>query len=58
MGLSSTDIRAVVGQLVGMRAEQGCNLGLDGLHQQGSRTVAQNLSQRISKTSWLAFGKR
>jgi hypothetical protein len=37
-----------------MRAEQGCNLGLDGLHQQRSRTVAQNLSQRVSKTSWLA----
>jgi hypothetical protein len=37
-----------------MRPEQSCNLGLDGLHQQRSRTVAQNLSQRISKTSWLA----
>jgi hypothetical protein len=44
-------LATVVGQLVGMRAEQGCNLGLDGLHQQRSRTVAQNLSQRISKTS-------
>ena len=33
-------------------AEQGCNLGLDGLRQQRSRAVAQNLGQRIGKTSW------
>jgi hypothetical protein len=44
---------AVVGQLVGMDVEQGCNLGLDSLHQQRSRTVAQNLGQRIGKSSWL-----
>jgi hypothetical protein len=37
-----------------MGAEQGCNLGLDGLRQQRSRAVAQNLGQRISKSSWLA----
>src|ERR671930_1667163 len=36
-----------------MRAEQGCDLGLDRLRQQRSCAVAQNLSQRISKTSWL-----
>jgi hypothetical protein len=36
-----------------MGAEQGCNLGLDGLRQQRSRAVAQNLGQRISKSSWL-----
>jgi hypothetical protein len=47
-------LATVVVQLVGMRAEQGCNFGLDGLHQQRSRTVAQNLGQQISKTSWLA----
>src|SRR5262249_9094811 len=46
-------LATVVGQLVSMGAEQGCNLGLDGLRQQRSRAVAQNLGQRISKSSWL-----
>src|ERR671930_1793995 len=36
-----------------MRAEQGWDLGLDRLRQQRSCAVAQNLGQRISKTSWL-----
>jgi hypothetical protein len=40
---------AAVGQLVGMTAEQGCNLGLGGLRQQRSRAGAQNLGQRIGK---------
>ena len=43
----------VVGQFVGMQAEQGRNLGLDRLRQQRTRTVAQNLGQRIGKSSWL-----
>src|SRR5712691_11612085 len=45
---------AMIGELVGMVAEQGCNFGLDGLRQQCSRAVAQHLGQRISKSSWLA----
>jgi hypothetical protein len=36
-----------------MAAEQGRNLGFDGLPQQRSRAVAQNLGQRIGKCSWL-----
>src|SRR5947207_15576237 len=36
-----------------MAAEQARNLGLDSLCQQRSRAVAQNLGQRIGKTSWL-----
>src|SRR5262249_11095304 len=40
-------------QLVGVATEKGCDLGLDGLRQQRSRAVAQNLSQRIGKSSWL-----
>src|SRR5262249_30250981 len=44
---------AVIRQLVSVAAEQGGNLRLDGLRQQRSRAVAQNLGQRISKTSWL-----
>src|SRR5215468_3707229 len=44
---------AIIGELVGMAAEQARNLGLDGLRQNRSRAVAQNLGQRISKSSWL-----
>src|SRR5260221_1074061 len=51
--MAHESLATVVGQLVGMGAEQGCNLGLDGLRQQRSRAVAQNLGQRISKSSWL-----
>src|SRR4029453_16746794 len=36
-----------------MQAEQGCNLGLDRLRQQRPRTAAQDLGQRIGKSSWL-----
>jgi hypothetical protein len=44
---------AIIGELVGMRAEQARNLGLDGLRQKRSRAVAQNLGQRIGKSPWL-----
>src|ERR1700757_4031667 len=44
---------AIIGKLVGMAAERARNLGLDGLCQKGSRAVAQNLGQRIGKSSWL-----
>src|ERR1700745_583450 len=44
---------AIIGKLVGMAAEQARNLGLDGLCQKGSRAIAQNLGQRIGKSSWL-----
>ena len=44
---------AIIGELVGMAAEQARNLSLDGLRQKRSRAVAQNLGQRIAKSSWL-----
>jgi hypothetical protein len=44
---------AIIGKLVGMRAQQARNLGLDGLRQKRSRAVAQNLGQRIGKSPWL-----
>src|SRR6516165_1779854 len=44
---------AIIGELVGIAAEQARNLGLDGLRQNRSRAVAQNLGQRIAKSSWL-----
>src|SRR5258707_6860370 len=53
MPVAYQPLAAVVGQLVGMAREQGCNLGLDGLPQQRSRSVAQHLGQRIRKSSWL-----
>jgi hypothetical protein len=37
---------------IGMAAEQARNLGLDPLRQKRSRAVAQNLAQRIGKSSW------
>src|SRR5262250_1329054 len=36
-----------------MAAEQARNFGLDSLCQKRSRAVAQNLGQRIGKSSWL-----
>ena len=53
MPVTDQPLAAVVGQVVGMGAEQGGNLGLDGLRQQRSRAVAQHLGQRIGKSSWL-----
>src|SRR4029077_538513 len=44
---------AIIGKLVGMDSEQSANHGPDGLCQKGSRAVAQNLGQRIGKSSWL-----
>jgi hypothetical protein len=37
-----------------MAGEHGCNLSFDGLRQRRAGTVAQNISQRIDKSSWLA----
>jgi hypothetical protein len=47
-------LAAIIGQLVDMVAEQGRNLGLDGMRQQRSCAVAQNLGQWVGKSSWLA----
>ena len=53
MSMAYQPLTAVIRQLVSVAAEQSGNLRLDGLRQQRSRAVAQNLGQRISKTSWL-----
>ena len=53
MSVAHQPLAAVLGQLVGMDAEQGRNLGLDRLHQQRSRAVEKHLGQRIGKNSWL-----
>jgi hypothetical protein len=44
---------AIIGQLIGMTAEEARNLGLHGMHQQRSRASAQNLGQWIRKRPWL-----
>src|SRR6266566_7382467 len=44
---------AIIGQLVGITAEEPRNLGLHGLRQQRSRAVPQNLRQWVGKRSWL-----
>ena len=49
MPVAHKPLVAAVGQLVGMAAEQGRDFGLNRLHQQRSRAVAQNLGQRSAK---------
>ncbi len=44
---------AISSQLIGVVAEKACNLGLHSVRQQRSRAIAQNLGQRIGKSSWL-----
>src|ERR1019366_10328073 len=44
---------AIIGQFVGMAAEEAGNLGLHGMRQQRSRAVAQNLGQWVRKRPWL-----
>src|SRR6516162_2900611 len=54
MPVAHQPLATVIGQLVGMAGEQDCDLGLHRLRQQRSRAVAQNLGQRVRKSSWLA----
>src|SRR6266550_2698451 len=44
---------AIIGQLVGITAEEPRNLGLHSLRQQRPRAVPQNLRQWVGKRSWL-----
>src|SRR5262249_55822999 len=53
MSVPHQPLAAIVGHLIGVPAEQGPDLGLDSLRQQRSCAVAQNLGQRIGKSSWL-----
>ena len=53
MSVAHQPLSAVVGELVGMAVEQGCNLGFHRLRKQRSRAVAQNFGQRIGKCPWL-----
>src|SRR4051812_43399942 len=53
MAMAHQPLAAVFGLSVGMAAEEGCDLGLDGLRQQGSRTLAQNFGERDGQLGWL-----
>src|SRR4051812_26436586 len=53
MAMAHQPLAAVFGLSVGMAAEEGCDLGLDGLRQQGSRTLAQNFGERVGEGFWL-----
>src|SRR5207245_4787919 len=53
MPMAHQPLAAISGELVGVAAEQGRDFGFNGLRQQRAGTVAQNLGQRIGKTSWM-----
>src|SRR5215218_5764423 len=53
MAMAHQPLAAVLGLSVGMAAEEGCDLRLDGLRQQGSRALAQNFGERIGELCWL-----
>src|SRR5271170_4425003 len=53
MPVAHQPLVAIIGELVGMAADQGGNLRLDGPRQQRSRAVAKHLGQRIGECPWL-----
>ena len=53
MPVAHQTLAAVIGELVGMEAEQGGYFCLDRLRQQRSSPVAQHLGQLIGECPWL-----
>src|SRR4051812_29249474 len=53
MAMAHQPLAAILGVRVGMAAEEGRDLGLDGLRQQGSGALAQNFGQRVGELCWL-----
>src|SRR3954462_7904969 len=53
MAMAPQPLAAIFGLSVGMAAEEGGDLRLDGLRQQGSRTLAQNFGERVGELCWL-----
>src|SRR4051794_38850388 len=53
MAMAHQPLAALFGVLVGVAAEEGCDLGLDGLRQQRSRALAQNFGERVGELCWL-----
>src|SRR4051794_14580118 len=53
MAMAHQPLAAVFGLSVGVAAEEGCDLRLDGLRQQRSRALAQNFGERVGELCWL-----
>src|SRR4051812_46295434 len=53
MAMAHQPLAAVSGLSVGVAAEEGCDLRLDGLRQQRSRALAQNFGERVGELCWL-----
>src|SRR4051794_17191828 len=53
MPMAHQPLAAVSGLSVGVAAEEGCDLRLDGLRQQRSRALAQNFGERVGELCWL-----
>src|SRR4051812_14177476 len=53
MAMAHQPLAAVSGLSVGVAAEEGCDLRLDGLRQQGSGALAQNFGERVGELCWL-----
>src|SRR4051794_7565808 len=46
-------LAAILGLLISVAAEEGCDLSLDGLRQQRTRALAQNFGERVRELCWL-----
>src|SRR3954468_5384897 len=53
MTMAHQPLAAILGLLVGVAAEEGCDLGLDSLRQQRPRALAQNFGERVGERGWL-----
>src|SRR3954467_5483636 len=53
MAMAHQPLAAVFGVLVGMATQEGCDLRLDSLRQQGWRALAQNFGRRVGELGWL-----
>src|SRR3954470_8315537 len=53
MTMAHQPLAAILGLLISVAAEEGCDLSLDGLRQQRSRALAQNFGERIGELGWL-----
>src|SRR4051812_15021240 len=53
MAMAHQPLAAILGVRVGVAAEEGCDLRLDGLRQQGSGALAQNFGERVGELCWL-----
>ena len=53
MAMAHNTLMPVFGFQIGMLGDEGRNLGIDGLGEQRSRTIAKNFRERIGKASWL-----